>query len=473
MNMQDASEWIVEETKSADFGDKRLNKRYSELLRTFSSKPDKSIPASCKGWNETIAAYRFMNHENVTDSQILGPHIDATLERIKNEQLVLIPQDTTDIDFTGRKPISGMGYLSKEYSQGFYLHASIAVTPEKCCLGVVEMQTWTRDTFRAHRDKKRPIEEKETYCWIKGYEAANKIALLAPNTIIVNIADREGDIYDLLEKLPSEKNKAYWLVRAMHNRYVSNETTQNYESRLWESITAQEPVGKIEFHMQAGKSNRNSKKRHIRKERLVKQEIRISKLFLRKPKNKGKNTESIAVNVVHCKEIDPPNEEEKIEWLLLTSFPVTNSETAVEVVRWYLCRWQIEIFFKILKSGCKIEELQFESFKGAVNCVAFYMIIAWRILYLTMLGRTCPDIDCNAVFEKNEWQSVYVIVKKKPPPKKPPTLNEIILMIAKLGGFLGRKYDGYPGTKVMWIGIQRMRDFTLAWETFNSMKSYV
>jgi len=127
------------------------------------------------------------------------------------------------------------------------------------------------------------------------------------------------------------------------------------------------------------------------------------------------------------------------------------------------------MYIKILKSGCQIEELQFETLDATLNCLAFYMIIAWRVFYLTMLGRTCPEMDCSVVFEESEWQSVYAITTKKKPPKKPPKLGALILMIAKLGGFLGRKSDGYPGTKVIWIGIQRMKDFTLAWETYHSL----
>jgi hypothetical protein len=474
--MQESQEWIIEETKSANFGDQRLNKRYSTLLDSFASSPNKSIPSSCKSWAETLAAYRFMNHDDVTVAQILAPHKEATLNRIKKEKIVLIPQDTTDIDFTGRKSISGMGYLSKEYSLGFYLHASIAITPERCCLGVLDLQTWMRDTFGTRRERRNsPIEEKETYCWIKGYEAANEIALAASDTVIISVSDRESDIYDLLEKLPSEENKAYWLVRAKNNRYVLNEETQKFESKLWETIKTQEPVGEIEFKMLSGTSNRNSKKRHTRKERIVKQKIKTARFSLKSPCNKISGSPCVAVNVVHCEEINPPVGEEKIEWLLLTSFPISTTEAAMQVVQWYLCRWQIETFFKILKSGCKIEELQFDTLKGTANCVALYTIVSWRILYLTMLGRHCPDLDCSIVFEKSEWQSVYAIVNKKSPPKKPPSLNEIILIIGKLGGFLGRKCDGYPGPRAMWIGMQRMKDFTLAWEAFCSIenKSYV
>jgi hypothetical protein len=163
-------------------------------LDGLASHPPKSIPSSFKSWKETIAAYRFLNHKNVTPDRILTPHRNATLARIKNEKIVLIPQDTTEIDFTGREPISGMGYLGTEYSHGFYLHPSLAMTPDRTCLGIVNTHLWTREKLgTAKLRKKRPIEEKETYRWITGYETANAIALASPDTLIVSIADREGE----------------------------------------------------------------------------------------------------------------------------------------------------------------------------------------------------------------------------------------------------------------------------------------
>lgn len=474
--MQDAN-WVIEETKTAHFGDKRLNKRYEKLVDCLSNHPPKSIPSSFKNWKETIAAYRFFNHKNITSEKILAPHREATLGRIRNEKIVLIPQDTTDIDFSGREPISGMGYLGSEYSQGFYLHPSLAMTPDRTCLGIVNIHTWARDNLNSGGSrKKKPIEEKETYRWIKGYEVANDIALASPDTLIVSIADREGDIYDLLQKLPSESNKAYWLIRSWHNREVLNETDKNLSLRLKEAVRASKPIGNIEFKMPPGRIHtRDAWTRRARKARVVRQEIRACTVYIRPPANKSKKLPSFPINVVHCREINAPSEEEIIEWFLLTSLPINTAKTAIEVVKWYLCRWQIEVFFKILKTGCAVEELQFNTLKATTNCISIYLIVAWRILYLTMLGRNCPDMDCSTVFEDSEWQSVYAIVTKKSPPQTPPKLNEIIKMIAKLGGFLGRKSDKYPGAKVMWIGMQRMKDFSLAWETFHLTreKTYV
>jgi len=468
--MQEASNWIIEETKSIDLGDKRLNKRYAEILNSFSSKPNHSVPAACNGWAETMGAYRFLNHKGVTPSKILSPHQEATLTRIRNERVVLIPQDTTEIDFSGRKSLTGMGYLGAEHSLGSYVHASFAITPERVPLGTVDLHLWTRDILGIKGTRrKRPIEEKEAYCWIKSYEACNKIALAVPNTAIITIADRGGDIYELLEKLPSETNKAYWLVRSNQDRMLVDEKNKKLEFNLREAVENTKSLGTIEFTLSEGMIYARNKKRTPRTPRPIQQEVRACSLILKAPSRSGKKLEPIRINVIHCVEINAPNEEEKIEWFLLTSYPVTDAIEAIQIVKWYLCRWEIELFFKVLKSGCAIEELQFDTFKGISNCLAFYMIVAWRIMYLTMLGRQCPDLDCSVVFERSEWQSLYAIAKKTSPPKIPPTLNEIILMIGKLGGFLGRKSDRYPGYQAMWIGIQRMRDFAIAWETFRGL----
>jgi hypothetical protein len=461
--------WVITETSTSSFGDERLNKRYKKLLNSFTSSPNKSIPGTFKSWGETLAAYRFLNNQKVNQADILSPHKKATIERIKKESLVLIPQDTSTIDFSKRQPISGMGYLNDKKTQGFYIHPSLAVTSDKQPLGVIDFQAWVRKELGTrHTRKNRSIEEKESYCWIKSYEAANEIALAAPNTTIISIADREGDIYELLEKLPSESNKAYWLVRCQQNRLVINQETGE-ETRLWEIVKNTAPIGEIAFSLPAGTTyNRDKSKRKPRQERTVQQLVRAYTVQLKPSRRKGKKLNPIAINVIHCEEINPPNKEDKVEWFLLTSYPINTAKTALEAINWYLCRWQIELFFKVLKSGCTIEELQFNTYQATLNCVALYSIIAWRILYLTMLGRNCPNLPCDAVFERHEWQSVYAVSTKKPIPKQPPSLYALIIMIAKLGGFLARKSDGYPGSKVMWIGIQRMKDFAQAWEIFQS-----
>ena len=174
--------------------------------------------------------------------------------------------------------------------------------------------------------------------------------------------------------------------------------------------------------------------------------MRAGRVRLKPPYRKDERLPEVEINTVLVEEINPPEGEEPITWLLLTSLPVDTFEQACLVVEYYLCRWQIEIYFKVLKSGCKIEDRQFETSERIKPCIALYMIVAWRVLFVTMLGRECPDLPCTVLFEDDEWESVY--------------------MIASLGGYLNRKCDGPPGTKTMWVGLQRMVDFALAWKSF-------
>jgi len=462
------NDWIIEETQGAHFTDKRLKTRYKRLLDKLMGSPSQSIPMTFKTWKETLAAYRFFNNQAITPEQILTPHYEATVERIKKEKVVLILQDTSEIDLSGRKNLSEVGYLGSSQRKGFYLHPSLAVTPEKLCLGLVDMEFLQRKELGSRGQRKeKAIEEKESYRWLKGYEAANRVALHAPNTIVVSVSDRESDIYELLEKTPSQDNQAYWLIRSSLNRKIAGSDNL----KLREAVKQSCPIGEIEFSLPVGRIyDRDNSKRHPRQQRTVQQEIRALTIKLRPPCRKDKALKPVWVNVIHCAEMNPPSDRDKIEWFLLTSLSIEHEESVKKIVNWYLCRWQIETYFKILKSGCTVEKLQFESFKAISNCIALYLIISWRILYLTTLSRTYGYISCNRVLENEEWQSVYVVVRQQPPPTTPPPLKEIIFMIAQLGGFLNRKGDREPGPRVMWVGLQRMRDFTLAWKTFESMK---
>jgi hypothetical protein len=463
MQTETVKNWALEEMASADIGDARLNKRLGHLLEILGANPHKTIPAACNGWSETLAAYRFFNNPQVTPENILSPHKEMTVKRIQQEAVVLIVQDTTEIDYSHRDTVAGMGYLSFESQQGFYLHPSIALTPERVCLGVVDGHMWVREQLgRRFKHQSKPIEEKESYRWLQGYQVANEIALQCPDTLIVNVADREGDIYELLMQSP-EKHKAHWLVRATQNRRLVKDTKGKdaLVDKLWEKANQAPKVGNIEFYVPA------TPERTARK---VKQTVRSRRVCLKPPKRTGCKLLPVEVNVVLCSETKPPKGEKALQWLLLTSVEMKTAERALEVVQWYLCRWQIEVFFKILKSGCEIEELQFESFTRTANCLALYLIVAWRILYVTMLGRHCPELRSDDIFDEREWKSVYAMTQRKKPPPKAPGLNEMIKMIASLGGHLGRKHDGAPGPHVMWIGMQRMHDFALAWEVFSGLK---
>ena len=189
--------------------------------------------------------------------------------------------------------------------------------------------------------------------------------------------------------------------------------------------------------------------------------VRFATVTLLPPCNK-KPLGPIQISVVLTREeAPPPDVKEPLEWLLLSTAAVASLADAVERVQWYTCRWGIEVFHRVLKSGCQIEDRQLGTADRLEACLAIDAVVAWRIHHLTYLGRTTPDLPCDAVFEDDLWKGVIVFRTRKPPPGKPPSLREMIRMIGGLGGFLGRKSDGEPGPETLWRGLQRADDIAI------------
>jgi hypothetical protein len=462
--------WAAEELSGINLGDKRLDKRSITILDALGGNPINSIPAACNGYHETKAAYRFFDNANVTPEKVLMPHKAATLKRIEEQKVVLCVQDTTELDFSGQKENVGMGVLNHNARRGLYLHPTLAITPDRLCLGIISSETHRRNKLHKHfteaekkAAKNLPIEEKESYRWLTSYLSACEVAQAFPEKTIVSVGDRECDSYEFFIAA-SERQKngipaANWLIRLQHDRATKKtketETGKLINQRLREIASQSAILGHINFTLPA---------RAGKPERTVIQTVQVVNENILPPKALNTDVESIPVTAILTKEIDPPEGEDPIEWMLLTNVDVKDNLKAIEIIKWYLARWEIEIYFKILKSGCHIEELQLETEARIDACLAMYMIVAWRILYFTMLGRACPDVPCDVVFHESEWKSVYEIHNKKKAPEQPIALNEMIILIGCLGGHLNRKSDGFPGPKKMWIGMQKMRNFTVARE---------
>jgi len=450
-------DWVEKEYDAVRLGDKRLNARAKLLLKKFSNKPMESIPASCKSWAEIKATYRFFDNSAVTAKKIIKPHRMATLTRIKQHPLVLLIQDTTTLNYSGQMHREDIGPLQQDNVRGLFLHPTLAITPDKECLGIIDYEQWAREKLahqtakeRSALNRQRPIKDKESYRWIRGYKKANKLANKIPNTQFVYIADREGDIYDLYQEADKMLNQssADWVIRATYDRAVYDENSIKKRSKMKKITKESSSVGEVKFILASSKT---------RKKREVTQHIFIKEVMLYPPKEKIKEGAiPIKTTVVIASEQNPPAGEEAIEWVLLTSISVFNVDDALKIIQWYLCRWQIEIFFKILKSGCKIEKLQLNNKQRFNPCLALYLVVAWRILFLTMLGRANPNLNSECVFDPIEWQTVYVMIHKKKPPIISPPLNAVLKMIAQLGGFIGRKSDGDPGPGVMWKGLNNL-----------------
>lgn len=448
----ESEDWVRLETASAELGDERLNRRLELVLRRLADQPEKSIPAAFQGWTETQAAYRFFTNEKVTPEKVLAAHREATVQRMGQYPVVLCVEDTSELDFTSKPKTEGMGPLNYELTRGLHIHPMLALAPEGLCLGVLEFWRWTREVGdlggRDRRDRlSRPLEQKESLRWVEGYK---KVCLLQEEvgpTRMVYVADRDSDLFELFEA--SESGSAAWLIRAAQDRAVEG------GGRLWERVSQAPCLGQVEFDLAPARG---------RSPRRVVQSLRAQRVLLRPPYRPDKKLAPVEVTAILAREETPPQGEEPIEWLLLSSLPVESFADASEKIQWYLSRWQIEVYFRILKTGCKVEELQLQHRERIEVAVALYLIVAWRVLYLTRLGRTVPDLSCEVAFSPQEWQAAYLVSKRQKPPSQPPRLQEMVTLIAGLGGYLARKGDGPPGPKTLWIGLQRVRDFALALE---------
>ena len=429
-----AASWAEAEFRDIDLGDRRLNRRAVLLAESLAKNPSASIPSACGGWAETAAAYRFLSQDRLEWHDILTPHWQCAAERMRACEVVLCIQDTTELDFDG-KATAGLGPLSYEAQRGMYLHPTYAVTPAREPLGVLDAWMWAREPKGT--DGKR-AGLKESTRWIEGYERVAEQALEMPATRLVYVADREADILALMVKARDLGHPADWLIRSQHNRALPD------GERLWHQVTAGEPLGEIRFTQAA---RQGQKAREVR-QRIWAQRVELSDAV------RG----VVSATCIVARELAPPPGVKPIEWRLLSNCEIGDFEAAVQLIDWYRARWEIEMFFHVLKNGCRVEALQLASMERLERALALFMVVAWRIARLMRLGRTCPELDAQLLFEPDEWQAAYLLNRKEPP-AMPPSLNEVVRLVARLGGFLARKGDGEPGVKTIWQGLQRVMDF--------------
>jgi hypothetical protein len=466
--------WVQEEMQDLDLNDERLNRRLEQLLSDLGDGPALSIPAACGGYNEMTAAYRFFDNDKASFEGILTPHRKCTLQRAQNEKVVLLAADTSELDLTRPgQQVEDAGPLGTEARFGLHLHLMEAFTADGTPLGEVWSHVWARDEKslqipqQAKRKKRKqaPIEQKESFRWLQGLREARVFAQQCPGTTCVYVADSEADIYELYAEDRGETNPIHWVIRLCQNRALATEGCL-----IREQVSASPVLFSKEISVrgrEAKVSCEERQRRQPRKARKAVVEVRAATMTLRPPDRAGQKLPEVTVNVVLVSEVNPPSDDVAVEWLLITTLPIETVEQVQTVIGYYTVRWMIEIVFRILKSGCRVEKRRFETAKRVMACLAVYLIVTWRTLFVCRQSRSCPDMNCEALFEPSEWKSVWMAVKREKPPKKPPRLAEIVRLIAQLGGYVNRpNREDPPGPQTVWIGLQRMHDLAWAWDVF-------
>ena len=467
------AEELLDEVQDAEFGDVRLSKRLTKIIEHLGGLPQSSIPGATAGRAEMEAAYRFFDNPKVSPAAISSPHRQATLERARQSDVVLLVQDTTELDVTRpSQQVTGAGPMACESRRGGFYHPLLAFSGAGLALGTVWSKNWCREKIESgrssaekeRRKKSTPIEDKESMRWLAGLREARRVAELCPRSQCICIADSESDIYELFaEPRGAEPQPLELLIRACHDRVLLNS-----DEKLLSTARRAKLLYRCSVDVSSRKQKTNAQmsvRKQSRDARIAEVEVRAAMVTLQPPPRPDRTLPPIEINVVLVEETNPPAGQPPIQWLLLTTLPIIDPEQVKQIIQYYCVRWQIEIYFRTLKSGCRIQERYFQRMDRLLNCLAVYSIVAWRILYLCRLGRDCPDIDCEVVFSPSEWRAVYMTVRHREPPQTPPTLNEVIRMVASLGGYVIRAKTN-PGTQTLWLGLQRLHDLSTAWNPF-------
>lgn len=453
--------WFDRELAGCSLADERLNKRLRKLVAQIGGAMGQSIPLVCQDWANTKAAYRFFSNDRVSEADILAGHFESTRDRtVATDGPVLVLHDTTEFSYQ-RENVAAIG-ITKSINSGrdkagrvrahtvcgILMHSSLAVTTEGLPLGLTAIKFWTRKKFKGTAALKKkinptrvPIEKKESIRWLENVQQST--ALLGEPGRCVHVADREGDIYELF--CAAREAGTHFLIRTCVDR-LAGDGDHTIADEMEE--VAVKGLHRIDVRDNSGDPD----------EAIL--EIRYRKIRVLPPIGKQKRYPALTLTVIHAEERGTAKNRKKIAWKLITDLPVASRADAIEKLEWYALRWKIEVFHKILKSGCKAEESKLRTAQRLTNLVAVFCLLSWRVFWMTMLNRSAPDAMPTLALTEIEIAVIDRLVNDKPQ-ARPKTLSHYLTKIARLGGYLARANDPPPGNTVMWRGLSRLTDIAL------------
>jgi hypothetical protein len=456
-------QWVSEEFADVDLSDKRLDRRLIKTAGLLASSPISPINEACGDWASTQAAYRLFDNEKACPEAIREPHIASTAKRMASvDGPVLVTQDTVFFSYGQHPKTRGLGPIGKsnsEHERGLIMHNALAFTTSGVPLGLLSQNIWARQEVpdegyveKILRLQCTAIEEKESSKWLLALRET--VERTPAGVKVITVADRESDFFEFLTE--ARELRAHFLIRARVDRLLVPEESEGCESML-EALSGALALGTLTVEIPS-----NGK----RKARTAKVEVKTAPATIKAPQRRGQakqsgSSEPISVNVIAATETAPPRGEEAISWVLLTDLAVPNFESACEKIDWYGKRWGIEVWHKVLKSGCKVEDCLLETGERLSRYLTLFSIIGVRLMHVGYLARVQPELAATEVFSREEIEALHVRVHKALPPAKSPSLKEVVRLMGRVGGHLGRKCDGEPGMTVLWRGWMRLHEDVL------------
>lgn len=449
--MSNNHDWIQQEFNNINFSDPRLNKRFFKIAEELSDRPADSIHSATADWASSKATYRFFDNHDVDSSKILEPHFSSTAWRCSSYKKVIIAQDTTYIDFTKHQKTTGLGRSFKSHGKdikGVCMHSGLVMSPTGLPLGLSYNKLWTRKESKLseHKRTSLPIQLKESSRWI---ECMSKSKELLNVEQIIIVSDREGDIHEAFEN--SYDLGVDVVIRSNHDRKLDSEL------KISEELSLLPSQGKHSVII-PGNGSRKEVKTNL--------EIKFKKIELSSRPNGQVSHQNRHRNNIEIYVVDASDIKNDLNWRILTTLPVEKLEDAKEVLNYYKMRWTVELYFKMLKTGCTIEDCRLGEGGKLVKYISLMSVIAWKLFWMTYISRINPNINCENILMESEWKAAWWLLhrrrikegkmKKTDMPNSPPTVREAIRWIAGNGGFKGRKGDGNPGMISFWRGWNRV-----------------
>jgi hypothetical protein len=480
--------WIAEEFGTMSFGDKRLDNRLklcvSQAMGIGESTPDRT-----KSVADLKATYRLIDNPKVNMDEILSCHNQSTIDRCSKQARIYLAQDTTEVDLTKPKQhVAGAGPLGTDKRRGFFYHPLYAVAEGGLPLGVVDQVIWTRNSKSleipaAERKAERAkacFEEKESYRWLDMMQSGEQVARSLPQVQFVMIADSESDIGEVLCEA-SELPENYGFIIRQSRQHSISAAVDSATGEAIRGATVDEALSHAQWRSQRVVSvgGRDAPllpddKKRVRKQARSSHEatlsIRAITVTIAGPRRSGGGSlEDVTVNVVEAIELDPPTGDVPIRWVLFTTLPIETVEDLFDVLDGYCVRWSVELYFKTLKSGLKIEDMKYETLERYVVAFSMLTVVAWRVEYLKGATRSDPDSSCEKYFTASEWIAIMAFLRLYYDRAKPPKMREFMISIAVLGGYINKKSQGDPGSKTIWRGMARFDTIVEAFAAFNQM----
>jgi hypothetical protein len=415
----EGNQWAENEFGGAPLGDARLSKRLVQAAAAQAEAPDRAFSGVAAGdWPTVKGYYRMIDQPEESEvgmPAILAPHRKRTVRRMMGQKTVLCVQDGSDLDYTNLPQCEGLGQIGTNQtgaqSRGLHLHSSLAIAPNGLPLGVVRAECIAPPAKSEADDRPSfaiPIEEKKTFVWIEHHRELVALAAQMPQTRLIDVCDREADFFELFDE-QRQNPGVDLLVRAHHDRNITEEPF-----KLFAGVRQAPPQSRVRVVLprQSARPKRSKQKaRPMRPGRPADLAVRYLRVQLR-PARYHADKEPIDIWVIHAREENPPPDTPAVEWFLLTTIEITSAEDAEQCLRWYCLRWRIEDFHRVLKSGCRIEDLAHQTAERLRRAIAINLVIAWRIMLMTLLGRETPELPAATLFSDIELRTLRAYAKK-------------------------------------------------------------